>query len=371
MNTPRTAALLLASLVIAGCSRPEVVQEPVRAVRTLSVAVSSGAAVHEYAAEIRARSESRLGFLVGGRLLSRPVNIGDTVRAGQVLARIDGQDLRLGQEAAQAGLNAAQTQLELAQSELRRYKELRDQGFIGAAELERRESAAKSARAQLDQAKAQASAQGNQAGYATLVAGVAGVITGVDAEPGQVLAPGAPVVRLAADGARDAAFNVPEDRVGAVRALLNRPGAITVRLWGSTDDHAATVREVAAAADPSTRTFAVKADVGSAPVRLGQTASVQIAGPARDNMIRLPLAAVVESKGRSVVWLLDSASMTVHQQAVNVGGAQGNEVVIADGLKPGDRVVTAGTHVLTPGQKVRHFAEPATAASVAASAASR
>ena len=122
------------------------------------------------------------------------------MRAGQVLARLDGQDLRLGQEAARAALAAAQTQSELAQAELRRYKELREQGFIGAAELDRRESSARSARAQVEQAQAQASVQGNQARYATLVASTAGVVTAIEAEPGQVLAAGTPVLRVAAEG---------------------------------------------------------------------------------------------------------------------------------------------------------------------------
>lgn len=382
MNTSLVAPLALAALtVLAGCSRTEAPKEPIRAVRTLVVGVDSTSAVHDYAAEIRARTESRLGFRVGGKLVAREVNLGDSVRQGQVLARLDGQDLRLGQDAARAALSGAQTQLDLAQADLRRYRELREQGFIGAAELERREANVKAAQAQLDQARAQSSVQGNQAGYASLLADAAGVVTAVEAEPGQVLSAGTPVVRLALDGPRDAVFSVPEDRLGAVRALIGQPGAVKLRLWGQTDEFPATVREVSAAADPTTRTFLVKADVGRTPVRLGQTASIRIAEPRRDDAIRLPLAAVVEAKGQSVVWLLDTATMKVRQQPVQVGGADGNLVLIAAGLKPGDRVVTAGTHVLTPGQQVRLYqaAQPASAAfspapsavSAAASVASR
>lgn len=382
MNTSLVAPLALAALIVlAGCSRTEAPKEPIRAVRTLTVGVDSTSAVHDYAAEIRARTESRLGFRVGGKLVAREVNLGDSVRQGQVLARLDGQDLRLGQDAARAALSGAQTQLDLAQADLRRYRELSEQGFIGAAELERREATAKAAQAQLDQARAQSSVQGNQAGYASLLADAAGVVTAVEAEPGQVLSAGTPVVRLALDGPRDAVFSVPEDRLGAVRALIGQPGAVKLRLWGQTDESPATVREVSAAADPTTRTFLVKADVGRTPVRLGQTASIRIAEPRRDDAIRLPLAAVVEAKGQSVVWLLDTATMKVRQQPVQVGGADGNLVLIAAGLKPGDRVVTAGTHVLTPGQQVRLYqaAQPASAAfspapsavSAAASVASR
>ena len=333
----------------------------------MTVGTSQANVAHDYAAEIRSRSESRLGFRVAGKLLSREVNLGDRVRAGQVLARLDGQDLRLGADAARAGVNAAQVQFDLAMADLRRYRELHQQGFIGAAELDRREAGVRSAQSQLDQAKAQWSVQGNQAAYATLVADAAGVVTAVEAEPGQVLAAGTPVVRMAYDGPRDAVFSVPEDRATAFRALAGQRGMLRLQLWGQDAEVPVVVREVAAAADPVTRTYQVKADVGAAAVSLGQTATVRVAGAAGDAVVRLPLTAVVEAKGRSVVWLLDPVAMTVRQQPVKVGGADGNLVVIASGLKPGDQVVTAGTHVLNLGQKVRRYAEPGVAAPPAAS----
>jgi multidrug efflux system membrane fusion protein len=357
------ASLVSLSLLgLAGCSRKEAPPEPVRAVRTTTVTGSQTTASHEYAAEIRARTESRLGFRVGGKLQSRAVNLGDAVRPGQVLAQLDAQDLRLGQEAARAATAAAQTNLDQVSADYKRFKELRDQGFIGAAELERRETAVKTARAQLDQAKAQAAVQGNQAGYATLVADAAGVVTAVEAEPGQVVSAGTPVVRLAHDGPRDAVFAVPEDRVGALRQLLGQAGALTLQPWGGGEPVKATVREVAAAADPVTRTFLVKADVGNAPVRLGQTASLKVTGQTVAGAIRLPLTAVAEAKGQTVVWLLDRGQMTVRSQPVVVAGADGNTVVIRQGVKPGDEVVVAGTHVLTPGLKVKPFVELAAAA---------
>lgn len=359
MNKPLfVAALSLSMLGLAGCAKKEAPPEPVRAVRTTTVTGSETVAAHEYAAEIRARTESRLGFRVGGKLQSRLVNLGDAVKPGQVLAQLDAQDLRLGQEAARAALAAAQTNLDQATADHRRFKELRDQGFIGAAELERRETAMKTARAQLDQAKAQAAVQGNQAAYASLVADAGGVVTAVEAEPGQVVGAGTPVVRLAHAGPRDAVFSVPEDRVGALRQLLGRAGGVTLMPWGGGDPAKATVREVAAAADPVTRTFLVKADVGNATVRLGQTASVRIEGQSVAGVIRLPLTAVAEAKGQTIVWLLDRNAMSVRSQPVVVAGADGNMVVIGQGVKPGDEVVVAGAHVLTPGQKVKPFVEP-------------
>lgn len=364
MNKPLFVAtvLSLSVLGLAGCAKKETPPEPIRAVRTVTVSGSQTLAAYEYAAEIRARTESRLGFRVGGKLQSRSVNLGDSVKAGQVLAQLDAQDLRLGQEAARAAVAAAQTNLDQVTADYKRFKELRDQGFIGAAELERRETAMKTARAQVDQAKAQASVQGNQAGYATLVADAAGVVTAVEAEPGQVVGAGTPVVRLAHDGPRDAVFSVPEDRVGALRQLLGKADAISLQPWGGGEPVKATVHEIAAAADPVTRTFLVKADLGKAAVRLGQTATVRVEGQTLAGVIRLPLTAVADVSGQTSVWLLDRGQMTVRSQPVQVAGADGNTVVIRQGVKAGDEVVVAGTHVLTPGLKVKPFVEVAAAA---------
>jgi RND family efflux transporter MFP subunit len=221
--------------------------------------------------------------------------------------------------------------------------------------------------------------QANQSGYAALTADVSGVVTAVEAEPGMVLAAGTPVLRLAHDGPREAWFAVPEDRAEALRALQGRAGRLQVRLWG--DDARtwpATVRELAAAADPVTRTFLVKADLGRAPVRLGQTATVTVTGPqatgpaaaaaaARNAAaFTLPLAAVFEQRGASTVWVLDRTQMVVQPRAVTVAGADGsNRVVVATGLQPGETVVTAGVHTLSAGQKVSLYVEPGTAAKAA------
>lgn len=363
-------ALLLAGLaVLAACSKPEPAPAPVRAVRTLTVAPQSAGGVQEYAGEVRARTESRLGFRVGGKIVRRDADLGDNVKAGQLLAQLDPQDLRLGQEAAKAALSAAQVNHDQAAADFKRFKELRDQGFISSAELERRETALKAALAQLEQARAQSSVQGNQAAYASLLADAKGVITAVEAEPGMVVAAGTPVLRLAHDGPRDVVFAVPEDKLALIRQLAGVPGRFSVKLWG--DDSAAlpaSIREISAAADPVTRTFLVKADVGKAPVKLGQTATVRVELPQTAGVTKLPLTALKEEQGRSIVWVVDRQSMTVRAQAVQVAGADGNDAVITGGLQPGQVVVTAGVHVLNPGQTVKFYVEPG--ASAAASAAS-
>ena len=367
----RPILIASAAVALAACTRNEVAPEPVRAVRTLTVSAGQSGGTHEYAADVRARTEVRLSFRVGGKIASRAVEVGQRVRAGQVLAQLDPADLKLGQESANAALRAAQASHEFAQAEFKRYKDLRDQGFISAVELDRRETNLSAQRALWEQARAQANVQGNLASYTQLVASSSGVVTGVDAEAGAVVATGASVVRLALDGPRDAVFSVPEDALQSLRALQGKAGALRVRAWGDTAQTTATVREVGAAADPATRTFQVRADMGASQLQLGQTVTVLIDLPRQEAAARLPLSAVMQQQGQAAVWVLDKTSMTVKVQPVLVAGADGNTVVIASGLRPGQTVVTAGVHTLTPGQKVKLFeaATPALAAAVGTSAA--
>ena len=356
---------------LAACSKTETAPDPVRAVRTLTVSSQTAGGAYEYAGEVKPRTESRLSFRVGGKMLKRAVDLGDTVKAGQVLAQLDPQDLRLGQDAARAAVAMAQAGYDQNSADFKRYKDLHDQGFIGPAELDRRDMALKTARAQLDQAKAQSSVQGNQASYAALLADAGGVITGIDVEPGMVVAAGTPVLRLAHDGPRDVVFSVPEDKVNLVKAMAAQPGRFKVRMWGA-DAPAlpATIREISAAADPVTRTFLIKADVGSASgMRLGQTATVSMELPQVTGVTKLPLSALREDQGKSTVWLVDRGNMTVRSQVVTLAGADGNEAVISAGLAPGQVVVTAGVHVLNPGQKVKFYIDPGAPPASAASAA--
>jgi multidrug efflux system membrane fusion protein len=361
---------LAAVAALAACSKTEPAPDPVRAVRTLTVSSQTAGGTYEYAGEVKARTESRLSFRVGGKMLKRLVDLGDTVKAGQLLAQLDAQDLRLGQEAARASVAAAQASYDQNAADFKRYQALADKGFIGPAELERREMAMKTARAQLDQARAQSSVQGNQAGYASLLADAAGVVTGVELEPGMFASAGTPVLRLAHDGPRDVVFSVPEDKVAVVKALAAVPGRFTVLLWGAGGEPlSATIREIAAAADPVTRTFLIKADIGNAGgVRLGQTASVLMVLPQIAGVTKLPLSALREAQGKSAVWLVDRTSMTVKSQDVQLAGADGNEAVITSGLAPGQIVVTAGVHVLSPGQKVKFYVDPGMPSGSAASA---
>ncbi len=356
--------LLLSALTLVACSRPAAVQEPVRAVKTVRVGTEAYAAGVEFSGEVRARVESRLGFRVGGKLARRSVEVGQRVRSGDTLAELDSTDYYLAVKAARAQQDAANAQRDQAAADFRRFAALREQGFISSAELERRETALRAARAQLDQAQTQWDLQVNQAQYSRLQADVSGVVTAVEAEVGQVLAAGQAVVRLAVDGPRDVVFAVPEDKVSAIAVGQ----AVRLRPWAQPGEWGGRVREVAASADALTRTFQVKVAVEpGAPLMLGATVSVSVPGLGGGGLqgrpvIKLPTTALRQEGAGSAVWLIDEASMTVRLQPVQVATADGNEAVIAAGLSPGQLVVSAGVHVLSPGQKVSLFgAAPATA----------
>ena len=350
--------LIAAVAALSACSKPAPPEEPVRAVKVVVVAADGIRSGFEYAAEVRPRTESRLGFRVGGKLLRRMADVGQHVSAGQALAQLDPQDFKLSVDAARAQLAAAVANRDLALADFKRFKDLREQNFISAAELERRDVALKAAHSQLDQAQAQLAAQGNQSTYTTLAADAAGVVTAVDAEPGQVLAAGTSVVRIAQDGARDVVFSVPEDKVGQMKL----GSAVEVRAWASAAVYQGKVREVSVSADPVTRTFVVKVALATADVLpLGTTVSVlpqalDRSGPA---VIKLPTSALQHDGTAVAVWVLERASMTVRLQPIAIATADGNDVVVASGLQPGMEVVTAGVHVLSPGQKVTIYREKA------------
>ncbi len=362
-SIPAAVTLIAAALVLTACSKPAPTEEPIRAVKVITVGAEGMRSGAEFAGEVRARVDSRLGFRVGGKIVRRQAELGQRVKAGQVLAQLDPQDYQLAAQAAKAQVAVAATNRDLAAADFKRYKELRDQNFISGAELERRDATFKAAQAQVDQAQAQLSGQGNQAAYTTLVADVSGVVTAVEAEPGQVVAAGTPVVRIAQDGPRDVVFSVPEDRVALIK-----PGSIVdVRAWSATVALKGVVREVAASADPVTRTFGVKVSLDAKDaLPLGTTVSVVPHAFDRSGVpvIKLPTSALRQDGKSSAVWVLDTASMTVKLQPIQVATADGNDVVVAAGLQPGMQVVAAGVHVLSPGQKVTVYKEKGAVAPV-------
>ncbi len=331
-------AAILVALAVAGCSKPAEQPQPLRTVRVMKIdgaAVSGGLT---FPGEVRARYESRLGFRLGGKIVERRVDVGAVVKKGQVLARLDAQDVAL--QSAQAEASRA-----LAEAEAKRYRDLRAKNFVSQAVLDAKETALKTAEAQAGVAR-------NQAGYTTLVADRVGVVTAVEAEAGQVVSAGQTVVRVAEGNEKEIVIAVPEGEVEKLRAatgftvtLNSLPG----RNWQGR------LRELSPSADPATRTFSARIAVVEADnaVRLGMSASVQAKVSSGDTALRLPLSAFFTRNDQPNVWVVDPATQTVKLTKVETDGVAGNEMHVKAGLQSGQLVVTAGANLLEPGQKVR------------------
>ena len=336
-----------AVLVLAGCSKPVEKAEEIRPVRAVRFAADNVDVAAEFPGEVRARVESRLGFRVGGKIIARKVDIGTQVKRGQVLMQLDPQDLQLAQAQANAGLKAAESNRDLAKAELKRYQELREKNFVSQAVLDARETAFKAAQATYEQALAAYRNQSNQAGYTSL-------ISDVDAEVGQVVAAGNPVVRVARTDEKEIVIGIPEDKVDALRKVTD----VKVRTWANPNDVIpGKLRELSPVADPATRTYTAKVSIPGAPesVRLGMTAYVTFAAKSQKAMIRLPLTSLFNDKGATSVWVVENGGVKL--VPVEVAGSSGNEILVAGGIAPGQTIVTAGVNLLKPGQKVKILGE--------------
>lgn len=355
----RSILLITALSALAACSRKVEQVEEVRPVRVLTIAADTVDAIAEFPGEVRARYESRLGFRVGGKIVARKVEVGSLVRRGQVLMQLDPQDLQLAQRQADAALKAALSNRDLAAAELKRYQELHAKNFVSQAVLDAKQTAYQSAVSSYDQAQAALRNQANQTGYADLVSDVDGVVTAIDAEAGQVVAAGTPVASVAKSGDMDVLIGVPENQVETLRRIND----VRVRLWANPQERiAGKVREVSPVADAATRTYAFKIALPDAAsgVRLGMTAYVAFIDASAKALIKLPLSALYEASGKTSVWLVENG--VVKLMPVTTGGHSGNNVLISDGLRAGQVVVTAGVNLLKPGQKVSILgAEPAAA----------
>jgi RND family efflux transporter MFP subunit len=349
--TQTAAAAALIALLVA-CSKDAPPPEDVRPVRAVTLAAGGVHATAEFSGDVRPRYESRLGFRVGGKISARKVDVGSSVKRGTVLMQLDPQDLRLGQAQAQASLRAAQTNADLARAELKRYQDLRSQNFVSQAVLDQKVAASHSSQASAEAARAQLREQANQTGYASLESDADGVVTAIDAEVGQVVAAGAPVVRVARTDEKEVVIGVPEDQVDELRQV----GAVAVRLWADPNRSIpGKIREVSPVADAATRTYTVKVSIPpSEEVRLGMTAVVQLArqnAESAGGQLRAPLSSLVQNKGASAVWVIENGA--VRLQPVQVGGVSGNDVLLTSGVKPGQAIVTAGVNLLKNGQKVK------------------
>ncbi|WP_304273931.1 efflux RND transporter periplasmic adaptor subunit [Caulobacter segnis] len=339
-----------AVVILTGCGPQKTPAPPYRTVEAIVAAPATGSLRSVYSGQVVARYSIQYGFRVPGQIASRPVEIGQTVAAGQVLASLDPKDLAANARGAAAQTSAADAQANAQSADLQRARSLLAQGFISKAEFDQTQAAAKGAQAQLRAAQAQQTGAGQQLSYSSLRAVRAGVVTAVAGEAGQVVAAGQPVVTVDTPGELEIAVSVPEGEVSAFRGA-----SLGVRLWNSSQVFPGQVRTLSAAANPQTRTFDARVAFKPPPgvAAIGGTAEVIVQQSAADGAtLRVPLAAVTERDGHSVVWVISGQPQRVQPRIVTIKAMQDNAVLLAGGLAPGERIVSAGAHLMRPGQAV-------------------
>ena len=351
-RTLALAALAVAATLVTGCDRAQEPPAPeVRPVRAVKIEMREMGDTVALTGTVQAQTEINLSFRIDGRMLERAVNVGDTLRPGQLVARLDSQNEESSLQAARAQLSATRAQLTEARNNFARFRDLVAENAVSRASFEQAESIMKSAESQVEAAQTQVTLGENRLSYTRLMSDVSGVVTAVGAEPGEVVGAGRMIVQVAREGARDAVFDVPARVKDAAPA---RP-TITVAL---TSDPAVvangTVREIAPRADPITGTFRVRVRLIDPPpaMRLGATVTGRMkltATPA----IEIPPSAVIRNDKQAAVWVFDPKSGTVAMRNIEIRSSDPVRVEVASGLAPGDLVITAGIQALRPGQKVR------------------
>ncbi len=344
------AAALIAATV-AGCEKASPPISEARPVRTVTVERGAEGEIVSLTGQIRAKDEVSLAFRVDGRMIERPVHVGDVLTADQLVARLDPQIQDNALRSAEANLASIEAVLTQARLTFSRQQQLLKDGWATRANFDEAQQKLLTAQAQVDSARAQARIAHEQQNYTMLFADSPGAVTAVGAEPGEVVHAGQMVVQLAREGGRDAVFDVPE------QLIRNGPADSPVEIVLSNDREVKAtgrVRELAPQADAATRTFQVKVGIANPPeaMRLGATVvgHLQLSAP---HGVEVPASALTESEGHPAVWVVDPQSKTVSLRSVEVLRYDPASVVISQGLETGALVVTAGVQTLRPGQKVR------------------
>src|SRR5262252_8248122 len=323
---------------------------PARPVQVKRVTFAPADESREFAGVVRARYETDLGFRVAGKIVARLVNVGDRVRAGDVVARLDPRDLQLQVESAEAELTAATSNLAQAAADELRYQNLRARGYAAVADYERKKAAKDEADGRTERAQRALELARNQLAYADLKADADGVITATLAESGQVVALGQAVARLAHRGEMEAAVALPE--TGLAEA---RQADASVRLWSDPNRRfSARLRELSPQADAATRTYAARFTIENPDdaVALGMTANVVLSRPANTMIAKVPLAAILNRGTGPTVFRVDDRGM-LERRTVTVSSFNEVAALITSGIEDGDEIVTLGVQMLAAGQKVR------------------
>ena len=344
-------APLAVAALLAACQREVDKPAPeIRPVRTVTIEKRAAGSTVAITGNVQAQNEVNEAFRIDGRLIERLVDVGDSVKRGQLIARLDPQNEESGVQAARAQLSAAQARLVEARANFERMRDLVAEDAVSRAQFDQAEALRKTAESQVEAAQSQLTLARNRLGYTQLFASVAGVVTARGPEPGEVVMPGRMVVQVAREGARDAVFDVP------VQVKNSAPKHPDISVVLASDPAVAArgkVREIAPRADPVTGTFQIRVRLIDPPaaMRLGTTVTGRMtldAAPA----IEIPTSALVRTGGKTAVWVVDPATQVVAQREISVGAAGDASVQVASGLADGDIVVTAGVQALRPGQKV-------------------
>lgn len=349
------ACLLLLLMMFLGCTpQDKQSQQVVRPVKVVRIGDEAAAGVMSFAGEVRARYETTLAFRVSGKMIARPVEVGDRVHKGQRLARLDSNDYQLGTDALNAQLKSAQAEQDFARDDLTRYRELLNERVISPAEFDRHETAYITARERVAALHAQLNQATNQLQYTDLLADRDGVVTALEAEIGEVVTAGQPIVKLARLDEKEIHIDIPEQRVAEIELHQK----VRATLWANGDKQLqARIREIAAAADPASRTYRVKTTLleGQDEVRLGKTATVWIPVTTSPRLA-VPLSAVFTPQNepeRPRVWLVNEEAGTVRSVPVQLGESLDGEHIVVAGVVSGQLVVSAGVQRLAEGQAVR------------------
>jgi RND family efflux transporter MFP subunit len=318
---------------------------------------SNGTIGANYSGEIRARYESQLGFRTAGKIVARMVEVGSHVKRGQPLLQLDPTQEALQVAAAGADADAARSRVAQARVDVKRTEQLLAQNFASQAELDQQRLLLSQAEAQLRSAQARQQLNANMRGFTTLVADRDGVVSAINAEAGQVVAAGQSIVTVAADGEREVSISVPESRVDELRKAQR----LTITVWAHPEKSwNGKLRELAPDADSVTRTYSARisildadADADPSLLRLGMTASVMVPDADGSAALRVPLTAVVDHERSRQVWVVDPKTSRVSAREVKLGAAQNDSVMVVSGLTAGETVVSAGVHMLQPGQQVK------------------
>lgn len=348
-----TALIILLAGGLAACDKAPAESRSAETGRPVLVQAVHFAPRHparSFAGTIRPRIEADQGFRVAGKVTERLVQTGDRVKAGQPMARLDPTDFQLQMDQATAELTAARGALAQAVADETRQKTLRGNGWSSAATEQKAAAAADEARGRVTKAERALDLARNSLRYTTLTATADGVVTATGIEPGQVVAAGQMAVRVAELAQKDAVIAVPEALVDIVRR-----STASVTLWSEPGHrYAARLREFAPSADAATRTYLAKFSIPDAPadMALGMTATVTLTEPDSGRVARLPLSALFSQDKRSSVFVV-GADGGLSLRPVTVAAYESDSVLISDGLREGEQVVTLGVQKLDTGQKVR------------------